>query len=118
MSATAPIPSGFWAQIDHQLARIAEQKPGTFDAVRQILLDDAYDQVVTENNRNGVRHFDDDSAFFAGSGGDATLFGALLDAGWRVTAYDADYFYVLAHELTGEVLTYIEGDVERGNQLS
>lgn len=118
MSITTQIPTGFWAQIDHQVARIINEQPNTFDAVRAILLDLSYNQIVAEVLRNGPRPFDLDSAFFAGSGGDTALASALFAAGWRTTAADASYYYAMTHPETDEVLTYIEGDVVRDNRLS
>lgn len=112
------IPSGFWPQIDHQLARIATEKPDTFEGVRAVLLDQAYDEIVAEVHRNGTRRFDLDSAFFAGSGGDATLDDALEHAGWQMVGFTASYYYIMTHPHTGEALTYIEGDVERGQRVS
>lgn len=112
------IPEDFWPQIDHQLERIATEKPDTFEAVRDLLLDLNYDQIVVEVHRNGPRPFDLDSAFFAGSGGDATLLDTLERAGWQTVAFAASYHYAMTHPVTGETLTYIEGDVLRGDHLS
>ncbi|WP_026820032.1 hypothetical protein [Arthrobacter castelli] len=117
MSAPATIPSGFWSQIEHQLHRIIIEKPGTFDEVRAILLDPAYDAVTADVNLNGVRTFGPNSAFFAGSGGESTLVHALHLAGWKTINARASYYYVLQQPDTGEILTYIEGDVERGDSL-
>lgn len=111
------IPDDFWSQIDHQLARISEEKPATFDDVRAILLDLNYDQIVLETHRNRPRPFDTNSAFFAGSGGDATVLNALRDAGWHIRVYRTSYHYSVIHERSGEALTYIEGDVVRGDQF-
>lgn len=111
---TAPaVPRGFWPQIDHQLDRIRRERPETFDAVRAILLDPAYDEVVAEVNRNFPRTFSAEAAFFAGVGGENTLRAALVTAGWRVRSSAAWYHYALTHPITDETLTYIEGDVER-----
>lgn len=111
------VPSRFWPQVDHQLDRVVVERSTTFDEVRAILLDPAYDEIVAEVNRNFQRHFDDNSAFFAGSGGDATLRSALESAGWWVVASQAPYYYSMVHRSTGETLTYIEGDVVRGDRL-
>lgn len=111
------IPATFWQQIGHQLDRIATEAPDTFDKVRAILLDPAYDQIVKDVNRNFRITFGPDAAFFAGSGGDRTLFHALYRAGWSVITMEASYYYVMRHETTGEALTYIEGDVVRGDQI-
>ena len=87
----------FWDAIDAQLDGIEAAKPDTFDGVR--------DALGGEGN----------AAFFGGSGGDRTLFGALAVAGWTRTWAEAGYFYAARHRETGELLTYIEGDVLRGD---
>jgi len=53
-------------------------------------------------------------AFFAGSGGDRQLFDALRVAGWNIVWAEAPYFYVARNG--DELLTYIEGDVYRGDR--
>lgn len=114
------IPEDFWSQIDHQLQRIAALEPAqpdAFDAVRSILLDPAYTEIQRQNNLNGTRTFDADTAFFAGSGGDALLADALFKAGWRTIAVAAPYHYCKRHTVTEELLSYTEGDVQRGNTL-
>lgn len=112
-----PVPWGFWPQINHQLARIADDLLDTFDDVRAVLLDPVYDAVVADVNLNDVRHFDADTAFFAGSGGDATLQSALRCAGWGAWRFRAPYYWAMTHPGTGEDLTYIEGDVLRGDRI-
>lgn len=109
-----PIPTGFWAQIAHQLERIRRTEASTFDEVRSILLDPIYDEIVADVNKNWERRFDTDSAFFAGSGGEHSLYSALVAAGWSTIWARASYHYAMVHDRTGEKLTYIEGDVERG----
>ncbi|WP_181273620.1 hypothetical protein [Brevibacterium oceani] len=116
--STPEIPEGFWGQIDHQLDRIEHERPTTFDEVRTLLLDLEYEQIVLDVHRNFPRAFDLDSAFFAGSGGDRQLRQALHAAGWRTTESRASYYYTMRHRDTGEELTYIEGDVVRGDQFS
>lgn len=112
------IPTGFWSQITHQLAAIVYHRPATFEGVRRILLDPLYDDIAAERNRNGVRHFGPDAAFFAGSGGDETLMRALVDAGWQIGTKKASYWYTMTHPATGETLTYTEGDVELGDRIT
>lgn len=107
------VPEGFWPQIEHQLARIGHGAR-SFDAVRAILLDDVYADVRAEVNRNGARRFGESAAFFSGSGGDATLSGALERAGWRWVWAEASYHYVMRNDATGDLLEYVEGDVLRG----
>lgn len=87
----------FWAGIDAQLDRIEAERPATFEGVRDAL------------GGSG------DAAFFGGSGGDRSLASALEIAGWSRAWSEASYFYAARHPATGAVLTYIEGDVLRGN---
>lgn len=99
----------FWSAIDSILDRIEAERPDTFDAVRDILdhpEQRAYAGVYTE-----------DASFFGGSGGDRSLWSALSAAGWRSVWWEASYYYAATHPATGDVLTYIEGDVFRGNRL-
>jgi hypothetical protein len=87
----------FWAAIDSQLDAIERDRPSTFEGLRAVL--------------GGSR----DGAFFGGSGGDRSLLSALRVAGWRVLWMQAGYFYAVQHPVSGEVVTYIEGDVLLGN---
>lgn len=110
------IPAGFWKQIDHQLERIRTEYPNTFARIREILLDPGYDEVLAYTQQNGTQTWTQRQAFFAGSGGDDTLFDALLDAGWMATRFEADYDYTALHPGTGQVLRYTEGDLEQINE--
>lgn len=87
---------GFWAAIGAQLTAL--QSAGSADDVVRILGPD--------------RSAGD--AFFAGSGGDDTVQGALYAAGWHVTWQQAPYYYVMRAP-NGDVITYVEGDVYRGD---
>lgn len=121
MTTIAPsrtIPTGFWPQINHQLRRIETETADTFDAVRAILLDSSYRDIVADVNANGERSFDEGSAFFAGPGGDESLHAALRRADWHVRHYRSPLHYSLVNGHTGQNLTYIEGDVIRGDQLA
>ena len=53
--------------------------------------------------------------FFAGSGGDDTVMEALQAAGWTVTWAKASYYYVMRAP-NGDEITYVEGDILRGDQ--
>lgn len=117
-STTAEIPTNFWGQIEHQLTMIITEPAETFDAVRRVLLDPDYDQVQKDIHLNEPRTFDADSAFFAGSGGEESLQEALYDAGWGLVTAKASYYYAMRHPTTGETLTYLEGDVERGDRIT
>jgi hypothetical protein len=54
-------------------------------------------------------------AFFGGSGGDDQVMDMLSDAGWTIVWSEAVYFFV-ARDPHGDLLTYIEGDVYRGDR--
>lgn len=54
-------------------------------------------------------------AFYGGSGGDNDFYEILDEAGWTILWADADYYFA-AQAPDGSVLTYIEGDVTRGDQ--
>lgn len=110
------VPIGFWPQIDQQLARVAHGPENDFDAVRAVLLDTRYDAVMQEIERNSPRTFDADSAFFAGSGGNDDLHGALLQAGWWTVQMDSKSHYTMRHP-GGDQLVYLEGDVYRGAKI-
>lgn len=100
----------FWTSIDNALDIIASDKPQTFDAVRDILHthgDPEHPQPCTANKRA-------DHAFFAGSGGDKPLRVSLNVAGWRTVWSEASYYYVMMHPVTGDFLSYVEGDVQSG----
>lgn len=88
----------FWAGIDAQLDRIEAEKPATFEGVRDAL------------DGSG------DAAFFGGSGGDRTLSSALREAGWIYLWSVANYYYAMRSADGSATLTYIEGDVVRGDQ--
>lgn len=97
----------FWKAIDASLDTIETDKSDTFDKVRDALN-------TPEAREYGAVTWSKDSAFFGGSGGDRSLMLALVAAGWRVIWSESSYFYVARHTVTGETLTYIEGDVQRG----
>lgn len=85
----------FWARIDAQLAQLRTARTAD-DVVRALDAPSSGD------------------AFFAGSGGDDTVMDALAAAGWRATWAEADYYYVMTAP-DGDMITYIEGDVYRGD---
>lgn len=100
--------AGFWDEIKAQLARISKAK--TADEVIAILNDDQY----TEAREYGAHNTGPD-AFFGGSGGDDSLMSALSAAGWSIVWAEASYYYV-AKAPNGDLLTYVEGDVFKGDQ--
>lgn len=89
---------GFWQHIERQLAAIAAlPKTAGVDDVIALL----------DPPSSG-------DAFFAGGGGDDSLMEALEKAGWHTVWAEAWYFYVMEAP-NGDKLTYVEGDVYRGD---
>src|SRR3954469_4544752 len=86
---------GFWEAIDAQLALV--RKATTADEVIAIL--------QPPSSGDG---------FFGGAGGDASLMGALQDGGWTILWARASYHYAMRAP-GGDIITYVEGDVYRGN---
>lgn len=91
----------FWKNIDNQLDHIERDKPDTAAGVIAIL-----NQYGTPSSG---------AAFFAGSGGDRSLNSALTVAGWELYWAEANYYWVARHPVTGDLLTYVEGDVYAGD---
>ncbi|NEC21190.1 hypothetical protein [Streptomyces parvus] len=56
-------------------------------------------------------------AHFAGSGGDGTVRASLFAAGWELVWQEADYFWVMKAP-DDSMITYIEGDIYRGDKRS
>lgn len=86
----------YWAMYDRTLARIRDEKPDTFAALKAIL-----DRFAPPSSGD---------AFF-GDGADDTLADALRSAGWELKFFGAPYVYKAKHPLTGATLHYIEGDL-------
>jgi len=89
----------YWDGYDKTLARIVEERPTTVDEVKAIL--DEF-----EPPSSGI-------AFFPG-GADETLADAMHHAGWSIDWREGDYVWV-GRSSTGETLTYVEGDIYRGD---
>jgi hypothetical protein len=53
--------------------------------------------------------------FFAGSGGDDSVWEALSEAGWQIIWSRADYYFV-AKAPDGSTITYVEGDIYLGDK--
>ncbi|MCX4681674.1 hypothetical protein OG413_41470 [Streptomyces sp. NBC_01433] len=53
--------------------------------------------------------------FFAGSGGDRTVAAALRTAGWTAVWAESPVYYTM-RALDGSMITYIEGDIIRGDR--
>lgn len=94
----------FWAAIEEQLTELKDAR--TPDSVIEILRKDRIPGHSEAGSGEG---------FFAGSGGDGTVLGSLLTAGWVVHWMEASYYYVLKAPDDGGFITYCEGDVDRGD---
>lgn len=91
----------FWAAIDSQLDAL--KKAGSADDVIRVLTVDGYQPGAGAD------------AFFAGSGGDESVEAALAEAGW-LHAWREAYYHWAMRAPDGSVITYIEGDIYRGNR--
>jgi len=90
----------FWDAIDAQIAAL--ESTTTVDAVLAIC-----PTIPGTSSGDG---------FFEGSGGDKSVLGALKVAGWKVVRYRAHYYWA-AQAPDGSMLTYVEGDLYRGNKV-
>lgn len=92
----------FWAAIDAQLEALKGAKTAA-DVIRIL----------------GGRHPDASNAdaFFAGSGGDGSVYESLAEAGWSNVWFEAGYYWVMRAP-DGTAITYVEGDVFVGNQVA
>lgn len=96
----------FWAVIEAQLNELGAA--ATADDVLRIL--------SLERNPYGSDNADGAAdGFFAGSGGDGSVLEVLRDAGWSVVWSQASYYYV-AEAPNSDRITYIEGDIYRGDK--
>jgi hypothetical protein len=64
--------------------------------------------VVTILNAYGPPSSGD--AFFAGSGGDGTVWDSLYEAGWTLIWSEASYYWAMRAP-DGSKITYVEGDI-------
>jgi hypothetical protein len=92
--------TSFWAAIEEQCRELCTARSA--------------DAVITILNRHGQPSSGD--AFFAGSGGDTQVIDCLREAGWDTVHVKADYYWVMRAP-DGSLLTYVEGDVYRGDQI-
>lgn len=90
----------FWAAIDAQLEQLKTAQ--TADDVMRIC--------------PTVPGLSSSEGFFGGSGGDGSVEEALEAAGWTHVRRDAHYYWCMRAP-NGDKITYIEGDLERGNQM-
>ncbi|MFI1530032.1 hypothetical protein [Streptomyces griseus] len=88
----------FWKLIDAQLKELEFAK-GADDVIR-----------ILGGSGQGDAHF-------AGSGGDGTVRASLFTAGWELVWQEADYFWVMKAP-DGSMITYVEGDIYRGDKRS
>ena len=96
----------FWTLIEAQLTEL--KTAATADDVCRILSFARNPQ--GEGDAGSTCH-----GFFAGSGGDGTVQDSLLCAGWSLVWAEASYYYVMRAP-GGSLLTYIEGDVYKGDR--
>ena len=91
----------YWANVNNALDAIRD-RGDTVDDVMQIL----------------KAHFTPSSseAFCEDGGGDRRLYDELMfeRSNWSMVWAEADYYYVL-RDRNGDMLTYVEGDVSRGD---
>ena len=92
----------FWEAIAQQITELQTAKSA--DDVLRILATERVPFGGGEGSGDG---------FFAGSGGDDSVFGALLTAGWRTAWCEASYHYAMTAP-DGSGITYVEGDIYRG----
>jgi len=93
----------FWAAVDVQLTELREAT--TAAAVLSILSQDRNPYGNMSNGGGG---------FFAGDASDAWL--ALRAAGWSFVWCRADYYWCMAAPNGASQVTYVEGDVYRGDR--
>ena len=92
--------ANFWDTISRQLVELRQARTAS-DVLRVL---------ATADNPYGDPHISSAPAFFAGSGGDETVQGALSAAGWARTWAEASYYYTMTAP-DGTAIKYIEGDV-------
>lgn len=97
----------FWEVIADQLAELETAQ--TADDVCRIL--------ANERNPYGPEMVTSTDAFFAGSGGDGSVRESLYKAGWKLVASKA-YYYWAMRAPNGDCITYVEGDIYRGNHFA
>lgn len=98
--------SGFWEAVEQQLEEL--KTATTADEVLAIL--------SAERNPYRDPAMASGDGFFAGGGGDSTPIDSLREAGWTVIWYEAPYHYALRAPDGESSITYVEGDVYRGDR--
>ncbi|MFG3176569.1 hypothetical protein ACGFZC_16095 [[Kitasatospora] papulosa] len=102
------MPDQFWTAITQQLKELESAKNA--DDVIRILSPERNPYGPDWDGQDGAA-----SGFFAGSGGDGTVRGSLFTAGWNDVWLIAPYYYAIQAP-DGSMITYIEGDIYRGNR--
>jgi len=90
----------FWKAIDTQLELLKKAKSA--DDVLAIL-----PRIPGTSSGDG---------FFAGGGGDGDVASSLSEAGWTMARYKAHYYWCMQAP-NGDLITYVEGDIYRGNTM-
>jgi hypothetical protein len=93
--------NAFWQAVDTQLAELRTAQ--TADDVVRIL--------ATDKNPYGDPHITSAPAFFAGSGGDGSVYEALRAAGWDVKWMEASYHWAMRAPDGQSGIRYVEGDI-------
>lgn len=88
-----------------------ENVEACLDSIETARTSDAVISVLNKHFPEGASG----DAFFGGSGGDRQLWDSLAVAGWTKVWAEASYYYVATNP-AGELITYIEGDVYRGDR--
>ena len=91
----------FWATIGAQLT----------EATTATSADDVLRIFATAGNPYGDPDISHAPGFFAGSGGDGSLFEALRTAGWTTAWIEADYHWAMRAPDGKTGITYVEGDL-------
>ena len=92
----------FWSEIDRQLDALRTARTAA----------DVFRILGTDSAQDGAAR-----AFFAGGGGDVLPDAPLREAGWEVIAWEAPYYWCMRAP-DGDEVSYVEGDVYRGNVLA
>ncbi|MEU5242197.1 hypothetical protein ACH4UR_37385 [Streptomyces lydicus] len=100
------MPGPFWTVIAEQHQELHSAR--TADDVIRIL---SHDRNPYGPDWDGAAG----DAFFAGAGGDKTVNAALRTAGWTTIWAESPLYYV-KRAPDGSVITYIEGDIYRGDR--
>ncbi|ANZ13333.1 hypothetical protein ACH4YO_40665 [Streptomyces noursei] len=98
----------FWAVIKDQLKEL--ESATSADDVIRILSPDRNPYGPDWDGMDGAAE-----GFFAGSGGDGRVTESLDEAGWTTVWFKAHYYWAMRAP-NGDVITYIEGDIYRGNR--